>query len=409
MATTTLPALCSLVTDGTHDSPKILDNGVPFIKGKHISAGRVDFINCDFISEADHQKCVKRVKPTLNDVLFSNIGSVGDVARITDEVEFSIKNVALFRPNTEIVDPTYFYYLVTSSAFRGHILNLRSGAAQPFVSLDILRTTRFTFIPNKLLQQRIGQVLSAYDDLIENNRRRIALLEQAARELYREWFVRLRFPGHEHVKIVGGVPEGWLTTTLEEVCAPGDGIQTGPFGSQLHQSDYSDIGVPVVMPKDIADGRVSIASIARIPEQIAEKLSRHRMMPGDIVYGRRGEIGRKALISEAEVGWFCGTGCLRFRPNISRIVPLYLFELIGTQAVLGDIANRARGSTMPNLNATVLKDVKLVVANYKLQSDFAELAGPNLALARNLRAQNAELSHARDLLLPRLMNGSIAV
>ena len=83
----------------------------------------------------------------------------------------------------------------------------------------------------------LSDTLSAYDDLIENNRRRMALLEDAARQLYREWFVRLRFPGHEHTRIVDGVPEGWERRPLASVCTAGDGIQTGPFGSQLHQSD----------------------------------------------------------------------------------------------------------------------------------------------------------------------------
>ena len=99
-----LPEICELVTDGTHDSPKLLPAGIPFIKGKHISSGRIDFDSCDFISEQDHLKCIKRVKPQSNDILFSNIGSVGDAARVTDNVEFSIKNIALFRP-----DPSLHY------------------------------------------------------------------------------------------------------------------------------------------------------------------------------------------------------------------------------------------------------------------------------------------------------------
>src|SRR5439155_14067352 len=200
-----LLSICSLVTDGTHDSPKLQSSGIPFIKGKHISAGRIDFENCDFLAEEDHAKCVKRVKPQIDDVLFANIGSVGDVARVTDEREFSIKNMALFRPDPSKVDPTYFYYLVVSPPFRGVFLNARSGAAQPFISLEAFRSHRFPFNPDKAQQHKIGAILSAYDDLIENNRRRMALFEEAARQLYREWFVRLRFPGHEHTRIVNGV------------------------------------------------------------------------------------------------------------------------------------------------------------------------------------------------------------
>jgi type I restriction enzyme, S subunit len=98
MATASLASLCRQVTDGTHDSPKLLTSGVPFVKGKHISSGRINFDECDFISEADHIKVIERSKPERGDTLFSNIGSVGDCAFVDDDREFSIKNVALFKP-----------------------------------------------------------------------------------------------------------------------------------------------------------------------------------------------------------------------------------------------------------------------------------------------------------------------
>src|SRR5579885_693443 len=112
--------------------------------------------------------------------------------------------------------------------------------------------------------------------------------------------------------------------TLGEVCDQVGGIiQTGPFGSQLHQSDYVSQGVPVVMPKDIIDGRVSDKEIARISEEDANRLSRHRLQSGDIVYGRRGDIGRQALITERESGWLCGTGCLRISLGNTVIDPVF--------------------------------------------------------------------------------------
>src|SRR5215510_10534965 len=111
-------------------------------------------------------------------------------------------------------------------------------------------------------QEGIAPVLFPYDDRIENTRRRRALLEEAAQQLYREWFVRLRFPGHEHTRITSGVPEGWEHQILAKVSLPENGIQTGPFGSQLHQSDYTEEGVPVVMPKDIINFCISSDNIA---------------------------------------------------------------------------------------------------------------------------------------------------
>src|SRR5438105_1428918 len=103
-----------------------------------------------------------------------------------------------------------------------------------------------------------------------------------------------------------------ITRTLGSIADEIGGIiRTGPFGSQLHESDYTEEGTPVIMPKNIVDGKVSISNIARIPTHLVERLAQHKLHIGDIVYGRRGEIGRCALITSREAGWLCGTGCLR--------------------------------------------------------------------------------------------------
>jgi type I restriction enzyme S subunit len=245
--------------------------------------------------------------------------------------------------------------------------------------------------------------------LIETNRRRIRLLDEAAHLLYQEWFDRLRFPGYEHTRITNGLPEGWSKHTLESVCIEADGIQTGPFGSQLHQSDYCDVGVPVVMPKDLISFRILSEGIAQIPESLAQKLSRHRMTEGDTVYGRRGDIGRRAFISARQVGWLCGTGCLRIRPDVKEINSRFLFDALGSPDTAGTIANRAKGATLLNLNSTVLKSVPILVPPRPLQDLYAAQVQPIGNLIELLSEQNSKLKAARDLLLPRLMSGEVEV
>src|SRR2546428_7817749 len=134
-------------------------------------------------------------------------------------------------------------------------------------------------------------------------------------------------------------------------------IRTGPFGSQLHESDYAQAGIPVVMPKDIVDGRISHAAIARISEETAERLTRHRMRPGDIVYGRRGDIGRRAFITERESGWLCGTGCLRVSLGDSRLDPKFLYYFLGQPRVSPWILIQAVGATLPHLNTAIMRPV----------------------------------------------------
>lgn len=408
----TLADVCSLVTDGTHDTPKKVPAGFPLIKAKEIVGGQIDFLNCDQISDADHRKIIARSKPEFGDTLFTHIGaSLGAAAFVNTRLAFSIKNIALFKPNPDIIDARYLYYLVVSPDFQSLAIGTKTGSAQPFLGLSQLRGHRIKYQADLGLQRKIAGILSAYDELIENSQRRIKILETMARALYREWFVHFRFPGHESVPRVpsplGEIPKGWEVTELAKACAEGNGIQTGPFGSQLHESDYSDQGVPVVMPKDLIGFRIRTDSIARIPEETANKLSRHRMQPGDIVYGRRGDIGRRAFVMSHQAGWFCGTGCLRIRPNLEAVNGWYLFNYLGQDDVVGLIQGRAQGVTMPNLNTGILSSVPLRLPPRKLQDNFAQLTFPMAEAHETLTAKIDNLRRTRDLLLPRLLSGQI--
>jgi type I restriction enzyme, S subunit len=169
---------------------------------------------------------------------------------------------------------------------------------------------------------------------------------------------------------------GWRHAHLGTLCDEANGtIRTGPFGSQLHESDYSDLGTPVVMPKDILDGRVSEVAIARVSEEHARRLSQHRLAVGDIVYGRRGDIGRRALITAREAGWLCGTGCLRISPGTGELLPRFLFYALGHPKTVDAIAKKAVGATMLNLNTTILREVELVVPPLSVQHRIASILG----------------------------------
>lgn len=152
----------------------------------------------------------------------------------------------------------------------------------------------------------------------------------------------------------------WEERLLGQLCDEGQGtIKTGPFGSQLHQSDYSDDGTPVVMPKDIIKGRVSADSIARVANDHVVRLAQHQLEVGDIVYGRRGDIGRCALITPREKKWLCGTGCLRIHLGSSVVTPDYIFYYLNHPDTIAWIFNQAIGATMPNLNTSILRSVPI--------------------------------------------------
>lgn len=176
--------------------------------------------------------------------------------------------------------------------------------------------------------------------------------------------------------LIGPLPDSWRVTTLGEACkGSGGDIQTGPFGSQLHAADYVTAGIPSIMPQNIGDNRVLEAGIARITRRDAARLSRYRVRMGDIVYSRRGDVEKRALIREQEDGWLCGTGCLRIRFGKSDVDPAYASYYLGHPQVRAWITQHAHGATMPNLNTAILSETPFVVPPYSEQRRLAGILG----------------------------------
>ena len=156
---------------------------------------------------------------------------------------------------------------------------------------------------------------------------------------------------------VGLIPEDWEYVVIGDISTL---IQTGPFGSQLHQSDYITVGTPVVMPKDLVDGRISDTSIACVSKENVERLKRHKIKDGDFLFARRGDVGRCALTSKKEVGWLCGTGCFRVSIDKKKCDINYLYYQLQRKETVEWIVSKAIGSTMLNLNTSILSQVPFV-------------------------------------------------
>jgi type I restriction enzyme, S subunit len=224
-------------------------------------------------------------------------------------------------------------------------------------------------------QRRIAAVLSAIQDAIAAQEDVIA----AARTLKRSLMQRLftygpgREPAETQETEIGEIPVGWEVHTLGELCDESGGlVQTGPFGSQLHAADYVEVGIPTVMPQDIIDNRISTKNVARITEADHSRLSRYHLKNGDIIYARRGDIGRRALVTEEENGWLCGTGSLFIRVEGDGTNPLFLHHYMGKEEVVQFVYNRAVGSTMLNLNSRILRSIPVAHPEKNEQDLIAE-------------------------------------
>lgn len=162
----------------------------------------------------------------------------------------------------------------------------------------------------------------------------------------------------------------WGSVTLGEISA---NIQTGPFGSQLHQSDYSEDGIPVVMPKDLVNGHISEIGIARVAENHVNRLRRHIIKTGDILYSRRGDVGRCAFATSIEQGWLCGTGCLRVTIDQTKALPKFVFYQLQKASTIGWVENHAVGSTMLNLNTAILSSIPLEIPSLEEQQIIVDI------------------------------------
>ena len=187
----------------------------------------------------------------------------------------------------------------------------------------------------------------------------------------------------------------WKKVKLGEISQT---IQTGPFGSQLHQSDYSVIGIPVVMPKDIIAGNIEEASIARVEQHHIDRLSRHMISYGDILYARRGDVGKCAFTKQNQEGWLCGTGCLRVTINPDMANPKFVFFQLQKQETIGWITNHAIGSTMLNLNTTILSNAPVEIPSLRIQNRIVEILSRYDSLIENYQKHIKLLEEAAQRL-----------
>lgn len=171
-------------------------------------------------------------------------------------------------------------------------------------------------------------------------------------------------------------------------------IQTGPFGSQLHQSDYSECGIPVVMPKDLVGGKISEESIARVDKTHVERLCRHKIEVGDILYSRRGDVGRCAYVTKKEEGWLCGTGCLRVTIDSEKADSRFVFFQLQHPDTVGWVEKHAVGATMLNLNTTILSSVPIRLPALEIQKRIADILSAYDDLIENNQKQIKLLEEA---------------
>lgn len=354
-----------------------VDEGVPVIRGNNLTFGQRRFIDEGFVylTEEKAQE-FRNCEAVEGDLVFTAAGTIGQVGIIPPDTRFEryiISNKQLrVRCDKDKVSPLFLFLWLTTREMRQHIINKNSGSTIPLINLGILRGLPVPLPPIEV-QEQIAATISAYDDLIENNRRRMVLLEESARLLYREWFVHLRFPGHEHTHINDGVPEGWERKTLGESV-------TLNYGKALKAEIRVDGEYPVFGSSGIVGSHEK--PLVKGPA---------------IVLGRKGNVGSVFWSSKS----FYPIDTVYFVDAESSNLYLY-YALKHTHFISTDVA-------VPGLNRDFAYSRPLLLPAVNMLRAFLEIIEPVHTQLDTLDAMNQKLRTARDLLLPRLMSGELAV
>lgn len=382
-----------------------VSDGVPVINVRNIGYGSLLPEKLEFITEETSERLRAHwLKP--NDIVFGRKGGVDRHLYVDEQQENWVQGsdcIRLRLSSNEIL-PRFASFLFLTSAHQKWML-AQSGNKATMASLNHDVIQRITLrVPSVSKQQNILNILSPYDDLIENNRRRIALLEKTATHLYREWFVRLRFPGYEHTRLINGWPSGWKHIRLGDAL---EQLESGgrPKGGAL------DSGIPSIGAENILGlGRYDFSKEKYISEDYFERMSRGVVRNRDVLLYKDGaNIGRASYFGEGFPHEKCAVNehvfILRSRPFVGQN---FLYFWVSQDATRRAISNLNANTAQPGISQEKLQSLPFVLPNEKLVTVFDQTIDSHVRQIFTLGVINKKLSMARELLLPKLISGEIA-
>lgn len=388
------------IGDGAHASLKRVEIGIPYLTAKNLTKTGIDYSNLEYISKETYDKHFKEkssalTKPIKGDILYSIIGSIGGVYVVQDEIFGISSSVAIIRANSEIVIPEYLAYFIKSNSFDARIQSIKGGVAQGFMSLGKLGTVKISYPKDIGNQKCIVKILSAYDNLIENNNKQIKLLEEAAQKLYKEWFIDLHFPGYENTEIIDGVPAGWVQGIVDSKIKFLNGYA-------FKSKDFDETGLyKIVTIKNVKDGQFDGDNVNHIVD-IPSKLPEHcKLTDGDILLSLTGNVGRVCLV--------VGENYL-LNQRVAKLeseFPAYTYCLFRSHDMFVKMNNLANGAAQQNLSPVKTGQIRMYFPTDELLHQFENIVQGMIEKILLLNKQCIKLTEARDRLLPKLMNGEI--
>lgn len=392
--------------------------GIPFLRIRNLAEGRLELGGADLFPEEN----LVRVGPKVSrpgDCVIATKATIGRMAYLDESAPRVLYSpqVSYWRVlDSAALDSRFISCWLRGREFETQAFQTKSSTSMAdYINLRDQRQMRVTLPPIDQ-QRKIASVLATHDELIENNLRRIELLEAMAQALYREWFVDFRFPGRVEDALVdsplGTIPEGWAVRSVVDLAGGSSGVVGGPFGSKLGRKDYVGSGVPVVRGANL-NGPLGWDSeeFVFVSDAKFEELRGNSAQPGDIIVTQRGTLGQVGLIPTS-APWrhlVVSQSQMRVRVDPSASATLFVYQSLRWPSVNKRLVDHAMSSGVPHINLGILRDFKLAVPPLPLAQAYGELVSPMRRLAENLSLQNANLRSTRDLLLPKLVSGEIDV
>jgi len=405
----TLNDVCTKITDGAHLSPPSVDTGLPMASVKDLTSFGINLDSCRKISKEDFDKLIRQgCQPIAGDVLIAKDGATAlDTVCVMKETldVVLLSSVAILRPDKTQILPSFLRYYLDSETTRSYMKGaFTTGAAIPRVVLKDFKLAPIK-LPPLPTQRKIAAILSAYDDLIENNTRRIKILEEMASALYREWFVNFRFPGHEKVLMeeseLGPKPEGWEVKPIGEI------IETLGGGTPSKKIfDFWDDGDIIwYTPSDLtSNGAMFISnSNSKITPLGLKKSSSKLFPPYSVMMTSRATIG---IVSINTISACTNQGFITCVPNNKLSMYLVYFWILENKE---KIITLASGATFKEINKSTFRKLPIVIPDELIHEQFSDSVGPLFEQIRVLLAKNENIQRTRDFLLPKLISGEIDV
>lgn len=391
-----LSSLCLLAIDCVNKTAPVVDGPTPYkmIRTTNVKNGFIDIETVRYVTQQTFEQWTRRSRPMYGDVILTREAPVGEVGRCTFQESENIflgQRLFQYRPNPELLDWNYLAYVLQSPVIQNKLHGISFGATVPHIKVGDAEHLEIPYPPLSV-QKAIGDTLASYDDLIENNRRRIALLEESARQLYREWFVHLHFPGHEAVSVKDGVPEGWQFIPLSSVADFINGFAFKP-------EQLQDTGLPVIKIPELRDGISS-----KTPYNQGSTIPpRNHIETGDILFSWSATL----LVNE----W--GEGPALLNQHLFKVIPKRTIDKrlirFAIETAIPKLLGHSVGATMQHIRRSTLDEYMVLQPSIEIAAEFASKVDPMMDSVLNLKAQVRLLREARDTLLPKLMSGEIAV